>query len=179
MKYVLTIALLAVAMIAGAQGPPPTPKAPPVAGTTSGQFCDMIAVVDSSVTVNGVEYDAGYSYGMLPAIPMADVHDNHKKWLKVLDTASKEQDKGGPYSAEVSEYWNCDGSGPVKQADGSVLLKGLTLAGLTHIGDMSLQQGKETNDRTKARSKNQNSTDHDHSHAKKVKRNDLGQKERT
>jgi hypothetical protein len=109
---------------------------------------------------------------------MADVNDNHAKWLKVLNVASQQQDKGGPYDAEMSEFRSCDGGGTVKIADGSVLIKGMTLAGLTRVTDEGLKQAASINDRTKKRSKNQNSVDHDHTKAKKVKRNDLGVKER-
>lgn len=173
----VAIALVLMCGVAIAQAPAP-PKAPPAVGTTSGAFCDMTGIVDASVTMNGVEYDAGYSYGFTPAIPKADVADNHTKWTKVLDVASQEQDKGGPYELEISEYRSCEGGGAIKVSDGSALIKGVTLAGLTRIGDEALKQSKAINDRTKARSKNQNSVDHDHTRAKKVKRDDLQRKVR-
>jgi hypothetical protein len=109
---------------------------------------------------------------------MADVNDNHAKWMKVLDVASKEQDKGGPYEVEISEYRNCDGGGTVKISDGSVLIKGMTLAGATKVADEALKQAAAINDRTKKRAKDKNSVDRDHKKAPKVKRNDLGVKVR-
>lgn len=173
LALVVAIALLLSSAVA-AQVLPTTPKPPVVTGATGGKVCDMIGVADGSAIINGVEYDNGYVYSFAPAIPMADVNDNHAKWLKVLDAASKEQDKGGPYQVELSEFRSCDGGGMVKITDGSVLIQGMTLAGATRVTDEGLKQAKSINDRTKARSKNQNSTDHDHSKAKKVKRTDVG-----
>lgn len=174
------IALMAFAAFAFAQAasPPPQPKAPVAVGNSGGTVCDMYGIVDGTAIINGVEHDAGYTYSFVPAIPMADVKDNHAKWLKVLSVASQQQDQGGPYDVEVSEFWACDGGGAVKQQDGSILLKGLTLAGLTKIQDEALRQGASTNERTRGRAKNKNSLNHDHSKAKKVKRDDLGRKER-
>lgn len=179
MKLILAgLVALAFAALAGAQAPP-APKAPVPVGATGGAVCDMIGVVDGSVLLDGVEYDAGYVYSFMPAIPMADVNDNHAKWLKVLDEASKQQDKGGPYEVELSEYRTCDGGGTVKISDGSVVIKGMTLAGLTKVNDMGLQQATAINARTKARVKDAKSTDHDHKKAKKVKRSDVGVKDRS
>ena len=178
MRNAILFAALAM-FVGGASAQPAAPKAPAVsAGTAAGTVCDMIGVVDGSVIVNGVEYDSGYVYAFAPAIPMADVHDNHKKWMKVLNAASKEQDKGGPYEAEISEYRSCDGGGAVKISDGSVWIKGMTLAGSTRVADEGLKQAKLINDRTKARAHDKNSTNHDHTKAKKIKRNDVGVKVR-
>jgi hypothetical protein len=171
---------MAFATLAFAQAasPPPAPKAPVATGNTGGTACDMIGIVDGSATINGVEYDTGYIYSFAPAIPMADVNDNHAKWMKVLNVASQQQDKGGPYDAELSEYRSCDGGGIVKISDGSVLIKGMTLAGMTKVTDEGLKQAASINDRTKGRAKSPKSVDHDHSRAKKVKRDDLGRKQR-
>ena len=177
MKRILAVVVLMWSVVAFAQAPAP-PKVVTAAGATGGAYCDMIGVADGSVMVNGVEHDTGFAYGFAPAIPMADVNDNHAKWLKVLDVASKEQDKGGPYQVEVSEYRSCDGGGIVKITDGSILIKGMTLAGATRVADEGLKQMAAINARTKARAKDANSTNHDHSKAKKVKRNDLGVKVR-
>lgn len=176
MKTLLRSAAIiaALAFSAAVAAQPVQPKPPTAVGSTGGAFCDMIGVADGSAIINGVEYDTGYSYAMTPAVPIADVNDNHQKWLKVLDAMSKEQDKGGPYQVEFSEYRSCDGGGVVKIDDGSVLIKGMTLAGATRVADEGLKQAAAINNRTKARAKNQNSTDHDHTKAKKVKRDDLG-----
>lgn len=170
--------LTALSLYAVAQGPPPMPKAPTPIASSGGQTCDMIGVIDSDVTIAGVAYDAGYMYTFGPAIPIADVNDNHAKWMKVLSVASEQQDKGGPYSSELSEYRSCDGGGVVKISDGSILIQGMTLAGVTRVNDEGLKQARAINDRTKQRVRNQHSTDHDHTKAKKVKRNDLGIKQR-
>lgn len=177
-RILLAVAALMFAALVGAQAPA-APKAPNVVGKTGGAICDMILIADGSAVVNGVEYDVGYSYAFAPALPMADVNDNHAKMQKVLSVASQQQDKGGPYDLELSEYRQCDGSGAVKIDDGSILIKGMTLAGATKVQDEFLNQAKAINDRTKGRSKDKNSMNHDHTKAKKVKRNDVGVKDRS
>jgi hypothetical protein len=65
---------------------------------------------------------------------------------------------------------------PSKIPAGSAESIGVSLVGVTRINDVGLVQGKAANDHLKQRVKNGKKDAWDHSKAKKVKRNDLGQR---
>jgi len=171
MQYAILVCTMIFSAFVLAQVPPP-PKPPVVAGQTGGTVCD-ITYTTNAETIDG--YDVGSIYIFLPAVPMADVIDNHRRNRKVLDIASREQDRGGQYNVEFSEYRACEGGASVKITEGGALIAGMTLGGWTRITDETLRQLSGINERTKLRSKTLKSTDRDHTKAKKVKRNDLGQ----
>lgn len=158
---------------AGAPTPPPAPVA---VGSTGGTVCDVWYLSESEIV--GTANDAGRSFNHVPAIPMADVNDNHAKALVVLDAMSKEQDKGGPYSIIVQEFRRCDGGGIVEMKDGGMgaLISGVTLAGGNRIARVGLQQASLIVARFEDRARKGAKTAWDHSRAKKVKRDDLGRR---
>jgi hypothetical protein len=119
-------------------------------------------------------YDCGVISGTTPAIPMADLLDNAAKFNKVLDAASRYQEKGGPYTLEMNEIRVCDGGAPVR-AQG-VEVRGLTLTGLNAVTREALKQGEFVLRRYEQRAAKGDKTEWDHTKAKKVKRNDLGQR---
>lgn len=181
----LLVAALFFASFAFAQDAPKAPKAPAATSKAAGNsvkgvVCDVWVSSDSDVTVApGDVRDAGMFFAFGAAIPYADVEDNHRRGVKVLDLISKLQDKGGPYTIVASEYRSCDG-GPVTQiTDGSIEARGITLAGTTQIVDETIRQMQQVNDtRFKHRAKRGDKFGQDHSKAKKVKRDDLGRKSR-
>lgn len=155
---------------------PAQPKAPDATWkATGGVACNVWYIVDSE-TKDG--FDAGLAYTFIPGVPMADVLDNHTKILRVLDQASKEQDKGGPYNIEMSEYRACDGGQAVKITEGSILIQGATLSGLNRITRVALKQANEITERFEKRAARGDKHAFDHSKAKKVRRDDIGRKMR-
>lgn len=144
-------------------------------GAVVAQTCDVIYTIESE-TADG--FDVGSGATTIRALPMADVLDNHAKGLKVIDEASKQQDKGGPYTIELGEFRACDGDVSVKVADGSILVKGVTLAGSNKISRMALKQADPVIKRYEDRAAKGDKVGWDHKKAKKVKRDDLGNKKK-
>jgi len=141
------------------------------------QFCDVIYTMDVDVVLApGAEpMNVGTSVGFAYGIPLADAEDNTRLGKKIINEASKQQDKGGPYIATYSEMRACDGK-PAVRADG-VFVKGVTLAGSVKIAEVGLAVGKEINDRYKKRAaKGDKFADDGHSHGKKIKRDPNTQK---
>jgi len=113
----------------------------------------------------------------LRAVPFADVQDNSARALRVLDLLSKEQDKkDGVYVLETGEVRSCDGKPPERVAATSVQLKGITLKGANRGARAALKEGDGVVKRYEDRAAKGDKEGWDHSKAKKVKRNDLGQK---
>ena len=155
MKYILVVAAFAFAESVGAQ------------------VCDVTYTVEVETAAgNDVSSGSTTIYGL----PMADVLDNHAKNLKVLDALSKRQDKGGPYTIETGEYRACDGGAKTKIDAGSVMVKGVTLKGANEVARVALAQSGAIIKRYEDKSAKGAKEGWDHKKAKKVKRNDLGQK---
>lgn len=140
----------------------------------NGAAAQVCTVTYSSECETADGYDCGAGSGTVPALPVADVTDNAAKFLCVINQASKEQERGGPYTITLDETRVCDGGTPYR-AQG-VQVQGLTLGGLTRICDVALEVSRQINDRYRARAKKIDSVGWDHKKAPKVKRNDLGQR---
>jgi len=168
MKYAIAIALMLFSVALAAQ-----PAAPPVPAATTPVVCDVTYSADVN-TMDG--HDVSFSQITLNAVPWADVQDNHRKQMRVLDQLSKEQDKGGVYQIEVSEYQACDGGAAVKIADGSALLQGVTLAGTNRVARVALAQADLITQRYEQRANRGDKQGWDHGRAKKVQRDDLGRR---
>lgn len=153
----------------------PAPAAPPAVGTppayTAGKICDVTYAVETETSDH---YKVGGGLITMKAVPWVDVEDNHKKQMRVLDTLSKQQDKGGEYQVTVTETNTCEDGVTVRIADGSAYVIGVTLDGTVKVIDTALQVGKEVNDRYRARAAKGAKVGWDHSKALKVKRDDLG-----
>ena len=146
-------------------------------GAAFAQYCDVIYTMDVDVEMTpgadpiNISTIVSFAYGL----PLADAEANTKLGKKIINEASKQQDKGGPYIATYSEMRACDGK-PAVRADG-VFVKGVTLAGSVKIADVGLAVGKEINDRYKKRAdKGDKFADDGHSHGKKIKRDPNTQK---
>lgn len=135
------------------------------------QVCDVTYSVDTA-TADG--NDVGTSVTVVRALPMADVLDNAAKFNQVLDVASKEQEKGGPYTGTMDEVRVCDGGKPVK-AQG-IEVRGVTLKGANKIGREALKQADAILKRYEQRDAKGANVGWDHSKAKKVERDDLGKR---
>jgi len=118
--------------------------------------------------------DCGMAMGTTPAMPMADLLDNAAKFNKVLDVASKVQEKGGPYTLEMNEYRVCDGGAQVK-AQG-IEVRGLTLQGMNAVAREAWKQMDLVIRRYEQRAEKGNKQAWDHAKAPKVKRDDLGKR---
>ena len=112
----------------------------------------------------------GFAYGL----PLADAEDNTRLGKKIINEASKQQDKGGPYIATYSEMRSCDGK-PAVQADG-VFVQGVTLKGANAISRVGLKVGEELTQRSEKRAAKGDKFANDHSKAKKIKRDPNTQK---
>lgn len=156
--------------------------------TAAAQTCDVTYSFESE-TMDG--RDVGSGSITLKAQPLSEVEFQHKLQLKVLDAMSKEQDASSKeakgkkwqnaneepkYKVDVSEFRSCDGGPKVKNTEGSLSLQGLSYAGSTRIGDEVLRQGKALNDHHKAKVAKGEKAAWDHAKAKKVERDDLGNK---
>ena len=140
-----------------------------VAGSAVAQTCDVTYTMDTDVQAGaGDPVNVGTSVGMVYGIPLADADDNTRLGKKIINAASKEQDKGGPYIATYSEMRSCDG-GPAVKADG-VFVKGVTLAGSNKIARVGLQVADEITKRYEKRAAHGDKFANDHSKAKKVER---------
>ena len=112
----------------------------------------------------------------LRAVPFADVQDNSKRALRVLDVLSKQQDKGGVYKLETGEVRSCDGKPPERVAATSVELRGISLHGANLGARAALKEADGITKRYEQRQAKGDVQGWDHSKAKKVKRNDVGVK---
>lgn len=181
MKYVIAVLAFALASVVYAQDKaPPTPKAPDSKVSTGGPgaVCDSWAIVDTDVDVGGTLKDGGLLYAFGSGIPYADVQDNHRRGVVVLNAIAQRQDKGGPYTVTVGEWRSCEGT-VVKIADGSIEARGITLQGQTEIMDIAIAQMQGTNnDRFKQRAKRGDRYAQDHGKARASKRDDMGRKVR-
>jgi len=133
-------------------------------------FCDVIYTLDTDVVVApgsdpvNVGTVVGFAYGL----PLADAEDNTRLGKKIINEASKQQDKGGPYIATYSEMRSCNG-GPAVRADG-VFVQGVTLKGSNAVGRVALKVGDEITQRYEKRAAKGDKFANDHSKAKKIKR---------
>ena len=141
------------------------------------QTCDVIYTLDTDVVITpGAEpVNVGTVVGFAYGIPFADAVDNTRLGRKIIDEASKQQDKGGPYIATYSEMRSCDG-GPAVKADG-VFVQGVTLKGSNAIARVALKVGDEVTQRYEKRAaRGDKFADDGHAHAKKIKRDPNTQK---
>ena len=140
------------------------------------QTCDVIYTLDTDVVITpGAEpVNVGTVVGFAYGIPFADAVDNTRLGRKIIDEASKQQDKGGPYIATYSEMRSCDG-GPAVKADG-VFVQGVTLKGGNKIARVALKVGDEVTKRYEKRAEKGDKFANDHSKAKKIKRDPNTQK---
>ena len=138
-----------------------------------GQVCD-VTYTSETETADGQNVMS--SSLTVYAIPLADVLDNSARGLRVVNVMSKLQDKGGPYQIETGEVRSCDGKPPERVAATSVMVKGVTLKGSNQISRAALKQADEITQRYEKRAERGDKHGWDHGKAKKVKRNDLGQK---
>ena len=140
------------------------------------QFCDVIYTMDVDVVLApGAEpMNVGTSVGFAYGIPLADAEDNTRLGKKIINEASKQQDKGGPYIATYSEMRSCDGKVPVR-ADG-IFVQGVTLKGANAISRVALKVGEEVTQRYEKRAAKGDKFGNDHSKAKKIKRDPNTQK---
>jgi hypothetical protein len=140
------------------------------------QTCDVVYTMDTDVVLApgsdpvNVGTVVGFAYG----IPKADAEDNTRLGKKIINEASKQQDKGGPYIATYSEMRSCDG-GPAIKADG-VYVQGVTLKGSTVIDRVALKVADEITKRYEKRAAKGDKFANDHSKAKKIKRDPNTQK---
>ena len=143
-------------------------------------FCDVIYTLDTDVVVApGAEpVNVGTVVGFAYGLPLADAEDNTKLGKKIIDEASKQQDKGGPYIATYSEMRSCNG-GPATRADG-VFVQGVTLKGGNAIARVALKVGDQVTQRYEKRAaRGDKFADDGHGHAKKIKRDpNTGKRER-
>ena len=141
------------------------------------QTCDLTYTMDTN-TMD--DQDVAFASTTLSAVPMVDVLDNHEKQLKVLSVASKQDESvtkvHGPYKLELSEYRQCDGGAKTKIVDGGVMVQGVTLKGMNKIAREGLKQADLITARYEKRAAHGDKHGWDHSKAKKVKRNDVGQR---
>jgi hypothetical protein len=139
----------------------------------SAQTCDVFYMMEVE-TADG--YDVSSAENKVYGIPMEDVNDNLAKQKKVLSVASEQQDKGGPYNVELSEFRACNGGAKTKNDAGSILIKGATLKGINKIAREALRQSDLVTKRYEDRDAKGEKKGWDHSKAKKVKRDDVGRK---
>ena len=145
-------------------------------GAAFAQFCDVIYTMDVDVqTIPGgepmnVATSVGFGYG----VPLADADDNTRLGKKIINEASKQQDKNGPYIATYSEMRSCDGK-PAVRADG-IFVQGVTLKGANAISRVALKVGEEVTQRYEKRAAKGETFGNDHSKAKKIKRDPNTQK---
>ena len=137
------------------------------------QVCDVTYSVDTE-TADG--QNVMTSSTTLYAVPMADVLDNSARGLRVVNIMSQSDGKGGPYSIETGEVRSCDGKPPERVAANSVMVKGVTLKDSNRINREALRQADGIVKRYEKRAERGDKHGWDHAKAKKVKRNDLGQK---
>lgn len=141
------------------------------------QVCDVTYTSDVDfIAPDGSSHDASTTTTVVYGVPMSDVLDNNKKGLKIVDMASRLQDKGGPYEIETGEVRSCDGKPPERIAATSVLFKGVTLRGMNQITREALRQASDITRRYEDRDKRGDKRGWDHSKAKKTKRDDLGRR---
>jgi len=135
--------------------------------------CDVTYTAEIE-TMQG--FDVSSSSLTLRGVPFADVQDNSKRALRVLDILSKQQDKGGVYKLETGEVRSCDGKPPERVAATSVELRGISLHGANMGARAALKEADGIIKRYEVREKQGEVQGWDHSKAKKVKRNDVGVK---
>lgn len=167
MRLLSLFAFVLLPTLAFAQAPAAAPKANPAA-------CDVTYTMESE-TADG--RDVMNSKLAVYALPYAEVQDNSRKGLRVIDVASRQQDKGGTYSIELGEYRVCDGGPVEKVAANSILVKGVTLRGANRISRTMLQVSADIVDRYEGKDDRGAKAAWDHDKARKVKRNDLHQKQ--
>jgi hypothetical protein len=140
------------------------------ASTAFAQFCDVTYTLDTDVVLaEGAEpVNTGTIVGVAYGLPLADAEDNTRLGKKIINEASKQQDKGGPYLAYYSEMRSC-GGGPAVQADG-IFVKGVTLNGSNKIGRVALQVGDEVTKRYEKRAQKGDRFAQDHQKARKIER---------
>lgn len=155
------------AMFAVAVSAQPAPKAAP-------KVCDVSYTMESE-TADG--HDVLNSKILVYGLPWVEVADNSKRGMRVIDLASKVQDQGGPYSIELGEVRQCDGGPPERVAANSILVKGVTLAGANKLTRLMIKVTGEITDRYEEKEKKGAKSAWGHDKARKVKRNDLQQKQ--
>lgn len=144
------------------------------------QVCDVTYTADTE-TMSG--HDVSDGVANFKAVPMSEVKFQNERNVKVLDALSKEQDKckgDDCYRIEVGEYRSCDGGPKVKQpaGQGSALLEGVTYAGMLRVGRVGLHEGDVFLKHHEAKSAKGEKVPYDHKKAKKVKRDELGKKQK-
>lgn len=142
---------------------PATPKACDVVYTMEAETADGNDVANTQTAVYG--------------LPWADVLDNSRKGRRVIDLASLLQDKGGPYTITMSEVRACDGGPATQVVDNSIEVRGVTLQGSNRLSRLTIQVASETTARYESRAYGGNKRGWDHDKARKVKRNDVHQKQ--
>jgi len=141
------------------------------------QYCDVVYTMDTDVVLTpGAEpLNVGTIVGFAYGLPLVDAEANTKLGKKIINEASKQQDKGGPYIATYSEMRSCDGK-PAVRADG-VFVQGVTLKGSNAIARVALKVGDEVTQRYEKRAaRGDKFADDGHAHAKKIKRDPNTQK---
>ena len=140
-----------------------------LASSALAQTCDISYTTDTDAQLGaGDPVNIGTVIATAYGIPLADAEDNTRLGKKIINAASKEQDKGGPYIATYSEMRSCDG-GPAVKADG-IFVKGVTLAGSNKIARVALGVADEVTKRYEKRAAHGDKFANDHSKAKKVER---------
>jgi hypothetical protein len=136
------------------------------------QTCDVVYTTDVDVVLApgsdpvSVATAVGFVYG----IPLADAEDNTRLGKRIINEASQQQDKGGPYVVTYSEMRSCDG-GPSTKADG-VYVQGVTLKGGNKISRVAIKVAEEITKRYEKRADKGDKFANDHSKAKKIKRDE-------
>lgn len=138
-----------------------------VATSAFAQVCDVTYTMEVE-TADG--HDVSSASATTYADPLADVLDDHKRQIKVLDYLSKHQDKGGPYTIELGEYRACDGAAKTKVVDGSVQVQGVTLAAANAAARLAYKEWDGILKRYEDRADKGAKTGWDHKKAKKVRR---------
>jgi reverse gyrase len=139
------------------------------------QVCDVTYSTDvETADGNNVLTSSTTVYGL----PMADVLDNSQQGLQIIKMLGKADSKGGPYTIEVGEVRECDGKPPERVLANSIFAKGVTLADSNRISDKGLEVAKHILKRYQDRQAKGQRRGWDHAKAQKVKRNDLGQKQK-
>ena len=138
--------------------------------TAFAQFCDVVYTMDTDVVLKaGAEpVNAGTVVSFAYGIPLADADENTRLGKKIINEASKQQDKGGPYLSTYSEMRSCDGK-PAVKADG-VFVQGVTLKGGNAIARVALKVADEITQRYEKRAAKGDKFANDHSKAKAIKR---------
>jgi len=115
------------------------------------QTCDL----EGSISVSFEGKPEFRAASVLYGISQAEIDKLHARALKVVDTASKVQDrKSGDYSIEFDETRKCNGTVSKGQGVAGVMVQGVTLHGVNRIvREFEKQLGATTKDQEDRASK--------------------------